>query len=310
MRSPADVVAALDGVLYGDLFDCALTLDEIARFSRRRVTREQLQECLSLPSVKRVVDNRNGFYFLAGRDELANIRPKSQARAARLRMRARALARCLQHFPFVRGIVLTGSVAACNADERADVDLLIIVAERRLALAFLLLGSLSRLTARHFFCPNYYLSESHLGIDRRSLYVARELVQCEAMAGVAADLRLANPWVQCYFPNAGSSHRVVAPLRGGQTMQRILEFPLRGGLGDRVNRWLRRVALSRLDAHHRTEAGPVPEDVRQALLDDVELRFHGTLELGSLAEHYERLREDTCTSLQSNWPQSAKIDSD
>ena len=136
MTSPAEIVDALDGILYGDLFDCAPTLDEATRFSRLPITQDQLKAWLELPAVKSIVRHHDGFYFLTGRDEIVDLRMESLERARRFRKRASTVARCLQYVPFVRGVVLTGSVAVNDADEHADIDFLIIVAKRRLSLEF------------------------------------------------------------------------------------------------------------------------------------------------------------------------------
>jgi len=301
MTSPAEIVEALDGILYGDLFDCALTLDEATRFSRLPITQDQLKAWLELPSVISIVNNRDGFYFLNGRDELVNLRIESLERAKRFRARASIIARYLQYVPFVRGIVLTGSLAANDADEHADIDFLIIVAQRRLSLAFVLLGSFSRLTLRRLCCPNYYLSETHLEITRRNEYVAHELAQADAMAGAGADLNRANRWVNEYLPNARLPQHMVGSLFGGAALQWILEYPFRGWLGDRLDRKLADVSLNRLKAHHGARSESVPEKVLQAFQNDIELRFHSTPQLQDVVERYEQLKERTAASLEAAW---------
>ena len=301
MTSPAEIVDALDGILYGDLFDCAPTLDEATRFSRLPITQDQLKTWLELPAVKSIVRHHDGFYCLTGRDEIVGLRMESLERARRLRKRASTIARCLQYVPFVRGVVLTGSVAVNDADKHADIDFLIIVAKRRLSSAFLLLGSFSRLTSLHVFCPNYYLSETHLEIRQRNQYVARELAQAEAMAGAGVNLHEANRWVDEYLPNARSAPTMVGSLLGGAALQWICECPFRGWLGDRLDRMLAPVSLSRLKAHHGARCEAVPEKVLQAFQDDIELRFHSAPQLRCVVERYEQLRKRTRASLDAAW---------
>src|SRR5205823_4190237 len=127
--------------------------------------------------LRELVRESNGIYCLAARSDLLAERPERRQRAHRLRRRARRVARVLRYVPFVRGLLLTGSTAADDAAEEADVDMLVIVAPRRLANVFVLLGSASRLLGRRLFCPNYYVSEDHLVMGPRTLYVAHEIVQ-------------------------------------------------------------------------------------------------------------------------------------
>ena len=223
MSFPAQTVDAVDAVFYGDAFDCAVTLEEATRFSRAVITQDRLKYLLAHAPVSSIVSHRDGFYFMVGRDELVDVRRASMARATMLRKRANRIARWIQMVPFIRGIVLTGSVSVNDADKDADIDLLLIVARRRLSLGFFLLGSVSRVTARCFFCPNYYLSEDHLEIQRRDFYVAREITQASTLTGVGDAFIEANRWVGRFLPNFRLSTPNSRPLFGCAALQWILD---------------------------------------------------------------------------------------
>src|SRR2546423_1662260 len=166
----------IDGVVYADLFDCAATADEVWRYCRRPVPRAELLDRLRTdPGLTAVIRERDRPYCLRGREALLGTRVGRRRRALVLRRRARRVARVLQHAPFVRGLLLTGSAAAADAGPDADLDLLIIVAPRRLATSFLLLGSLARLLGRSVLCPNQYRTEDHLALEPGDVYVAHEL---------------------------------------------------------------------------------------------------------------------------------------
>ena len=284
----AQALDLVDAVVYGDVFDCAVTLDEVWRYSRRRIGREELRERLSEdPRVGAVVCERAGLYCLAGREQLVERRAAAEERALRLQRRAHRVARFLRHAPFVRGLLLTGSAAAGAARPGADVDLLVIVEDGRLSVVFALLGPLSRLASRRLFCPNHYLSTAHLELGRRDLYVARELVQARPLAGRGADLLAANDWVRALLPNAEASGE---SLPAGGRLQRALELPLRGRRGDRLERRLRRLALSRLAAHHRHWDRDLPTEAVRRLEAGAELRFHGEPATQSALRRYEERR--------------------
>jgi predicted nucleotidyltransferase len=264
---------AIDAVLYGDVFDCAVTLDEAWRYARVAIDRDELARRLRDDPL---VAERDGLYCLVGREELLARRPERIRNAARLERRARRVARVLQHFPFVRGLALTGSAAAGDAASGDDVDLLVTVAEGRIGTAFVLLGSLSRLLGRRLFCPNYYACEGRLGLGPANLYLARELAQARPLAGDGAVLWRANRWLEETFPNAEP------PVDGepaGSRTQRALEVLV----GGRVEPWARRLARQRLQAHY----GAVPADVADAFAAGVALRFHGS---GVAAQTLERHR--------------------
>jgi nucleotidyltransferase-like protein len=293
-----DALDLIDAVLYGDVFDSAVTEDEVWRYSRRPIGREELGRRLREdPVVRAFVHELDGLYTLAGREELMERRPAADRRALKLRHRAVRVARWLRHVPFVRGLLLTGSAAAGAARPGADVDLLVIVEDGRISFVFALLGPLSRLASRRLFCPNHYLSAKHLVLDRRrDLYVAHELVQARPLAGCAPGLRDANDWVEALLPNA-CEKPPPEPLAGGGRLQRALELPLRGRFGDRLERRLRRLALARLAVHHRGWDGGVPAGAVERLEAGAELRFHGEPGTQSVLRRYEERRAEVAERL-------------
>jgi predicted nucleotidyltransferase len=285
-------LALIDAVLYADAFDCAVTFDEVWRYSRAPVARTQLLDRLDQLAMKKLLGERDGLYFLAGREHLADLREERRNRAQRLKRRARHVARLLQHAPFVRGILLTGSVAADNAEENADLDVMVIVAEGRIGIVFLLLATLSRLSSRRVLCPNYYVSEANLTIPKADHYIARELVQAEPLSLESATLLDANPWALKELPNASPVTRPVKTLRGGKFVQRAFEFLLRGKFGTRCERKAREIAVLRLRAHHGKFHRDVPEDVQRGLERGVELRFHGAPRVDNCLKRYEQNRTE------------------
>src|SRR4051812_37378105 len=139
----------LDALIYGDIFDCAPTPDELCRYARVPTSPRELVDRLhDDPVLRRIVIERQGLFCLAGRTSLLDKRRDRIRRARRLQQRARAVARVLRHVPFVAGILLTGSTSADDASKWADIDLLVIVTPDRLGTAFLFLGSASRLLGR------------------------------------------------------------------------------------------------------------------------------------------------------------------
>ena len=277
-------LALLDAVIYADAFGCAVTLDELWRFARAPVERETLQRVVERDPA---VVAGDGVYCLADRPALLDARRERLARAERLERRARRVARVLRHVPFVRGIALTGSAAAGDANDGADADLLVIVARGRMATVFLVLGSVSRLLRRRLFCPNYYLADDRLAMPPGDVYLARELAQARPLTGAAARLRAANPWVADVFPNARPPGDPVAP--AGGRVQRAGERVLRGTLGERLERFAAGVAATRLRTHYR---GEPPADVRADLADGDALRFHASgVATATLRRYAERRAE-------------------
>ena len=301
-RSPdVDVrLQLLDGLIYGDVFDCALTFDELWRYGRAPIDRQALRRWLREDlSLRRLVVERDGFYGFADRSPaLLTRRPARIQRARRLERRARRVANVLRHVPFVRGVALTGSAAADHAADGADVDLMLIVASSRVGTVFLMLGSASRLLGRRVFCPNYYVCEGHVATGPTSLYVARELAQARILVGGGA-IPECDPWLAEVFPNAPTAVGKLAGRGGAAGLQRVLEAPLRGRLGGWLERRARTIADARLRAHYGARGEDVPPEVATSLAAGRALRFHGgRTEETTLGRYVER-REEIAARLRA-----------
>jgi hypothetical protein len=257
----------VDAVLYADVFGCAAVEDDVWRYSRTALERDALPDRLT--ELDAIIHRRDGFVCLAGRERLLADAPERRRRAQRLHRRARRVARIVQHAPYVRGLLLTGSAAAGEAVRGADPDLLVLVAPGRVGTVFAVLAPLARLTRGRVLCPNHYRSVDHLALERRDLYVARELAQARPLAGAGAAFLAANDWTRELLPNAAPRRGEVSALPFGRLAQRVAEALLPANIEPR----LRRLARARLAVHH---GGAPPSDVALALDSGIELRFHGS----------------------------------
>jgi hypothetical protein len=129
-------------------------------------------------------------------------------------------------------------------------------------------------------------------IDPANRYVTRELAQARCLAGPLGELYRSNPWLPEAFPNAGPPD---PGLPGGGALQRALETPLRGRLGDAIERLATRLAHSRLRAHYGTG---VPVEIAGALEAGGSLRFHGEHASEGLVGRYEARRAEVARLLE------------
>ncbi len=288
----------LDAVIYGDAFDCAVTFDELWRYARAPIAREELRRRVrNDPAIARIVAAADDLFCLHDRPELIQRRAARSEHARVLQTRARRITRVLRHVPFVRGLALTGSVAADDAGEDADVDVLVMVEPGRIGLVFLLLGSASRVLGRRLFCPNYYVPADRLEFPApRNVYIARELAQARTLLAGPRTLRDANPWVGEIFPNGIEAEPPSSC--AGSLVQRLFETPFRGRVGDHLERWARKVAASRLQAHYGGFGRDVPERVASELEAGAGLRFHAGTPVDSALNRYSERRAELAARLE------------
>ncbi|MDQ5820935.1 MAG: hypothetical protein M3540_05805, partial [Actinomycetota bacterium] len=119
---------------------------------------------------------------------------------------------------------------------------------------------------------NYYVRADQLAFLASDVYVARELAHARSLAGSPDVLRVANPWVDEFFPNAAVSAAGSREPVGPPRLQRLFEALLGGRVGERMERWGRGVAAARLRAHYGV--GGVPSDVAASFEAGTALRFH------------------------------------
>lgn len=288
--SQSERLDLLDALIYGDIFDCAVTFDELWRYARVATDQEQLRQLIrDDPVLRRLIVERDGFYCLAERTSLIDERPQRILRARRLQKRARFIARILRHLPFVRGLLLTGSASADDATKGADVDLLVIVAGGRFGTVFLQLAPAASLLGGRLFCPNWYLSEDHLGIASKNLYIAREFAQARSLCGDAEALHKSNPWISEVFPNAAMPPPVEAYPKRRSSIQRCLEAVLLGAFGRRLEDWGKRLVRARLREHYARFGLQVPTQVSANFEAGAVLGFHGfRYEAKTLQTHAHR----------------------
>jgi hypothetical protein len=238
--------AILKTVLYSDLFDYALALDEVTHYligvrATGEEVRAQLARSIWLRDRVRVVDE---YVIACGREALVPRRRDRSRTSDRLWMRARRFVRVLSALPFVRFVGVTGALAMNNCAAGDDIDVLIVTAPdrvwltRALSIALVYVGRLGGDT----LCPNYVISENALALETHSLFVAHEFTQMAPVYGGAVydRMRAANCWIAAYQPNAAQPLRsepeyVPGPI--ARTIKRGLEWVLAGGPGDRLEAW-------------------------------------------------------------------------
>lgn len=191
-------------VLYFDIFKHPLTVAEL--------------ECLvapgQRPALVSALDGLEAEGRIASSGPYRHL-PEASRYVARRQERARAAERVwpqakraaaiLGAMPFVRGVLITGSLSKNSALPGDDVDFLLLVQPGRV-------WSLKTLThiarkampesLRELFCTNYLLDVDNLPLDHRNLFTAIELCTAVPMYGpeACAGFLAANPWAERFVP--------------------------------------------------------------------------------------------------------------
>ena len=250
----------LEALAYSDIFDYPLRLEELHRYLPVKVGIQQLSETLDWMNIQ--VQRKDGLYFLAGRQEIIEIRQQRQKYSERLLPLAWRYGKMLGALPFVRMVALTGSLAVMNGSDKADLDYMLVMVPGSLwtgrALA-VTLGRIVRLLG-HRICVNLLVSEKALAWQKHDLYSAREICQMIPITGmdIYHRFREANKWTESFLPNAGLSapNLVKTPAQNQLShIQRMIEWISRRALGViTLERWAMEFQIQQMARRYRSSA--------------------------------------------------------
>jgi hypothetical protein len=239
-------LAILHTVVYADIFDYPLTVNEIQRYltgwaASVEAVSAVLQDGSLLPGRL----NRVGeYYLLPGREQIISTRRRREQAASSLWPQALRYGRIIARLPFVRMLAVTGSLAMNNVEEGADLDYLVVTKTGRLWLCRALVLALGRLAALRGtrLCPNYLVSERSLEFPNQTLYTAHELAQMVPLSGmdIYQRMRTLNPWVKRFLPNADGAPPGLVQDSGvepGSRAQSVLEAALLTPPASRLEKW-------------------------------------------------------------------------
>lgn len=254
-------LAIVQTAAYSDIFDYPLSAAEIHRYLiEATATRDAIEAALAGGCLTPGrLASRDGYFALAGREQIVNTRQQRERDSERLWREALRYGRIIASLPFVRMLAVTGELAMDNVQPASDIDYFIVTRQGRLWLCRLLVIGVVRYAATRgvTVCPNYLLSEDALTIHERNLYAAHEVTQMVPIAGhtIYQRLREMNGWVDAYLPNASGPPRHLTVRPRASRIRLLAERVLDTRPGGWIERWEMNRKLRKLS---RT-AGHVPE---------------------------------------------------
>jgi len=218
-------------LVYHDVFDYSLTLEQILKFflptsktvALNSKLPSEIKKWLKRLQQEKKVFKKENFYFLScsTTSKEANLKDKADLRKEREKYAQQKLkvvvkiVRVLRYIPWIKLIALTGGLTMKNSDKDDDIDFLIITSKNRLWLTRLLvivfLEILGKRTkpgsakAKDKICPNLFLDELALSMPlrKRNLFIAHEICQMQPVFDrdhTYKKFLQANIWVKKYLP--------------------------------------------------------------------------------------------------------------
>ncbi len=241
-------IAILKTIIYGDVFNFAMTAQEVHHFliHDEPVSYQSIINQLeSSTDLEQHLCHDNRYYALRQREQLFTLRSERDQMMDTLSPQMIYYGRILAYFPFVEFVGITGALAMRNPSSTdEDLDYLIITRPGRVWLAramIILLVRVMRLRNIEI-CPNYVLASDQLVQSRQDLYIAHEITQILPLSNhnLYEQLRDQNQWAIEYLPNALSPLYTLwdnkdNPL--GLMFKRGIETILSTPLGNWLEKW-------------------------------------------------------------------------
>ena len=191
-------------MLYSEVFQHPLTLAELS--GTVKLSSEETASLLNELVTTGLLEESEDFYAVSDVTSKVQLRKQGMERAARLQEKSLKVGRFIQHFPFVKGVGISGSLSKGILHEDGDFDYFIITQNNRLWVARTLLILYKKLflfNSRKYFCVNYFVDDKNLEIAEKNRFTATEIQTLIPVTGsIFSDFHEANNWVRSFYPGS------------------------------------------------------------------------------------------------------------
>ena len=193
--------------------------------------------------------SKNGYVYVKPKEETIGLRLEKERYSKKMWKIARLVTHIIKRFPFVRCILVTGSLSKNSSDKTADLDFMVITTPGRLWISRTLLMLFKKfflLNSYKYFCVNYFISEDRLEIEEKNIFTATEIVYLKSTynSELMYKFIVENSWVKEYFPNyilcTPQTHSAGFNVNNRKSyVQKFFELFFPGKFGNRVDDYLR-----------------------------------------------------------------------
>jgi len=226
-------------LLYFDIFRYPLTLEEMIKFHPEKSNKKDIINAISFLRNKLVVFKLDNFYSLHPDNAFIQRRKAGNELAKKRLQTAKKFSWLISKFPFVRAIMLSGSLSKDYMEMNSDIDYFIITEPGRLWLTRGLLALFKRmflLNSHKFFCTNYLIDSQSLEIEEKNIYTAMETTTLIPVYGKALYEKFINKnqWTKNHLPNM-ELHRTAFIAEKTSVLKNITENILSGSFGEQLD---------------------------------------------------------------------------
>ncbi|WP_394747363.1 nucleotidyltransferase domain-containing protein [Spongiimicrobium salis] len=275
--------------LYFAIFKHPLTKEEAKNFCQYKT--DNIDADLALLVEKEFLYKFGEYYLPYNHDSWIKRRIKGNQLAEKKMDKANRMSRILSQFPFVRSVMISGSLAKGYMDKTSDIDFFVIMKSGNIAISKAMIGLFRRFFASKSLCVNYMISEDNLHIKKQNIYTAVEM----ATLIPTIDSGLFEPfmeenmeWVRTFLPNAVIEQNSISPMKSGKLKQ-FSEFILSTKLADTIDDKLRKIYLKRSGL--QLGANKIKKNEEQVINKGI-LKLHNKSYQSRIMDMYEQYEQN------------------
>lgn len=240
---------------YYDIFSYPLTAEEIYHnLGTNHTSVEEIKKELNILTAKNLIYRKEEFFQLKDEDGYVQRRKSGNELAEKRLKTAMRVSGFISRFPFIRGILLSGSISKGFMEEDSDIDYFVITHPNRVwfsRLVLMLFKKIFLFNSKKNFCINYFVDSDNLEIEEKNIFTATEIVTLLPTYGrnIYDDFYAKNIWVKQFYPNFPKRESTRIPDRKNSVIKSILEKILGKKFGDKIDD----LAMSLFNKFNRTK---------------------------------------------------------
>jgi predicted nucleotidyltransferase len=285
----------LKTLLYYDIFKHPLKKDELFIFCpKNTVPKTEIEIAIDRLSEDEgsKFSQKDGYIYVKPNSEYVDNRLSKEKYSQRMWKITKYVVHIIKRFPYVRAVLVTGSLSKNSSTKESDIDFMVITGKNRLWVArtlLMLFKKIFLLNSYKYFCINYFITEDSLEVDDKNIFTATEVATVKGVFNTELMKKYlnANKWVKDFFPNYNCCdpylHSPGFKVNNRTSyLQKVQEFFLNGKPGDIINKYFKNVYMKHWEKKYRhmneTERNRIfkstdavakthPEDMQKFILD-------------------------------------------
>jgi hypothetical protein len=240
---------------YYDIFSYPLTAEEIYyNLGNNHTSLEEITYELKNLTSNNIVYSKGEFFQLIDDEKYIHRRRNGNELAKKRLKTARKVSDFISRFPFIRGILLSGSISKGFMEVDSDIDYFVITHPNRVWFSRLMLMLFKKIflfNSKKIFCINYFVDSENLEIEEKNIFTATEIVTLLPTFGkdIYEEFYKKNFWVKQFYPNYPKRETKEVIDRKNGNIKLLLEKILGKKFGDKIDDF----AMTIFDKFNRTK---------------------------------------------------------